>query len=251
MACPARVEHVIPVLRRILPGHRIIPGHCFTPGQCIVNIHCITLSHHIPPIHTGILGSGVSPGIAGWMWGDQVLQWQRRDKKLLLVAPDLRNEGKTGTAVSDAVRRTYTDRIIKTVDIKTMKDGNPVIDLGDLFKKDFANIGRVYGGSLDSSLAKWIKVKCFQQNIVLTVESPYKGKVLIKAHVSRRVAPGTVFAPYNFAGQIFGKKYTERYPERMVPYAVGATINVVSNYGYDRVTQMQETKVGLCKVYKA
>jgi len=83
------------------------------------------------------------------------------------------------------------------------------------------------------------------------VESPYKGRILVKARVSRRVAPGTVFLPYHYGGQIFGKKYTERYPEKMVPYAVGATANVVTSYGYDRVTQMQETKVGLCKVYKA
>ncbi len=115
------------------------------------------------------------PGIAGWMWGDQILRWQRRDKKLLLIEPDLLNEGKSGTAVSDAVRRTYTDRVVKVLPIKTINKGNLVIDLGDLFKQDFGNIGRVYGGALDASLAKWLRTKCFEQNLVLTVESPFKG----------------------------------------------------------------------------
>ena len=29
-----------------------------------------------------------APGIAGWMWGDQILRWERRNKKLLLIEPD-------------------------------------------------------------------------------------------------------------------------------------------------------------------
>ena len=73
------------------------------------------------------------PGVAGWMWGDSVVRWERRNKQLLLIQPDLRNEGKEGKAVSDAVRRTYTDRIVRTVNIKTLHKGNAVIDLGDLF----------------------------------------------------------------------------------------------------------------------
>ena len=133
-----------------------------------------------------------APGIAGWMWGDQILRWERRNKKLLLIAPDLRNEGKKGIPLSDAVRRTYTNKIIKTIDIKTLKGANPVVDLGDLFKKDFAGIGKVFGGSLDSSLAKWIKFKCFDQNLVLTVESPYKGKPF--SFLGNTASEGTLIA---------------------------------------------------------
>ena len=115
-----------------------------------------------------------APSVAGWMWGDQVVKWEKREKKLLLIEPDFRNEGKKGNAISDAVARTYTDRILETVDIRTMNGGNPVIDLGQLFKNDFGGIGRVLGGSLDSGLARWLRdqVKCFDQNIVLSVESP-------------------------------------------------------------------------------
>ncbi len=112
------------------------------------------------------------PSLAGWMWNDQLVRFERRDKKLLVVAPDVLNEGKSGSALSDAVRRTYTDRIIETLNIKTLQGGDPVIDLGDLFKKDFGDIGGIFGGQLDSSLAKWTKTMCFEENIVVTVESP-------------------------------------------------------------------------------
>lgn len=125
-------------------------------------------------MHSSTVSAG--PGIAGWMWNDQVLKWQRRDKQILLIEPDVSNDGKEGTDVSDAVRRTYTDRIVKTLKILTLNNNNPVIDLGELFKQDFAGIGQVYGGMLDPALAKWTKIKCFEQNVVLTVESPYKGK---------------------------------------------------------------------------
>ena len=41
------------------------------------------------------------------------------------------------------------------------------------------------------------------------------------------------------------------YPDGTEPYALGAPANVVTNYGYDIITQMQETKTGLCRIRKA
>ena len=31
-----------------------------------------------------------APGLAGWMWGDQFVRWERRNKQLLLIQPDPR-----------------------------------------------------------------------------------------------------------------------------------------------------------------
>ena len=53
------------------------------------------------------------------------------------------------------------------------------------------------------------------------------------------------------AGEIEGESRADSYPSGTVPYALGAPANVVTNYGYDIVTQMQETKTGLCKISKA
>ena len=41
------------------------------------------------------------------------------------------------------------------------------------------------------------------------------------------------------------------YPEGYAPYVVGDPGNVVTNYGYDIITQIQATKDGLCKVTRA
>jgi formate dehydrogenase major subunit len=43
----------------------------------------------------------------------------------------------------------------------------------------------------------------------------------------------------------------DQFPEGTVPYSLGEAANTVTNYGYDIVTQMQETKTGLCQIAKA
>ena len=48
-----------------------------------------------------------------------------------------------------------------------------------------------------------------------------------------------------------GRSLVANYPPGTVPYAIGEAANVVTNYGYDIVTQMQETKTGLCKISRA
>jgi formate dehydrogenase major subunit len=47
-----------------------------------------------------------------------------------------------------------------------------------------------------------------------------------------------------------GKSLTSKFPEGTVPYSIGESANTITNYGYDRVTQMQETKTGLCRISK-
>ncbi len=89
------------------------------------------------------------------------------------------------------------------------------------------------------------------------VESPpdwggsYGGRVKIKAKVSRRVGPDTIFLPFHWGGSYEGKSLASKYPEGTVPYGIGDSANTVTNYGYDRVTQMQETKTGLCRIRRA
>jgi formate dehydrogenase major subunit len=65
------------------------------------------------------------------------------------------------------------------------------------------------------------------------------------------VGPDTVFLPYHWGGVFEGKSLAAKYPEGTAPYTLGESANNVTNYGYDRVTQMQETKTGLCRITKA
>ncbi len=82
------------------------------------------------------------------------------------------------------------------------------------------------------------------------VESPI-AKLKVKAMVTERVEPGVIFTPFHFGGMYQGKDLTEKYPEGTVPYVIGEACNTAMTYGYDSVTQMQESKVSLCKVYNA
>ncbi|KZY33908.1 formate dehydrogenase [Roseovarius sp. HI0049] len=73
-----------------------------------------------------------------------------------------------------------------------------------------------------------------------------EGRIRVQAMVTRRVGPGTVFMPFHFAGFWKGEDITHRYPEGASPWVAGEASNTVQTYGYDVVTQMQETKATLC-----
>lgn len=83
------------------------------------------------------------------------------------------------------------------------------------------------------------------------VEGAEGGKVRVKALVTRRVDEGVVFMPFHFGGQFQGKDLTDKYPAGAAPYVTGEAANTATTYGYDPVTQMQETKVTLCRINKA
>src|SRR5262245_50192697 len=76
--------------------------------------------------------------------GFQIDHWlaylERMDKNLVLMRVDPRYAADDNQPVSDVVKRSYTDEIAKVIPIKTMQGQDPVIDLGDLFKGDFAGV---------------------------------------------------------------------------------------------------------------
>ena len=83
------------------------------------------------------------------------------------------------------------------------------------------------------------------------LESPEGAKIKIKAMVTPRVARGVVFTPFHFGGWYQGKDLLDKYPEGSAPYVRGEACNTAFTYGYDSVTQMQETKASLCKITAA
>ncbi|MEE3361608.1 MAG: formate dehydrogenase subunit alpha [Pseudomonadota bacterium] len=83
------------------------------------------------------------------------------------------------------------------------------------------------------------------------VEGPEGGKVKVMAMVTERVAPGVAFMPFHFGGHWQGEDRRSYYPEGADPYVLGESTNTAQTYGYDSVTQMQETKATLCKIVAA
>ncbi|GAB2660485.1 formate dehydrogenase subunit alpha [Vibrio panuliri] len=83
------------------------------------------------------------------------------------------------------------------------------------------------------------------------VEGAEKGRIKVKAMVTRRVKPGLAFIPFHFGGKFEGEDLRHKYPEGTDPYVIGEAANTATTYGYDPVTLMQETKVTLCNIRKA
>ncbi|UAB68774.1 formate dehydrogenase subunit alpha [Vibrio sp. SCSIO 43132] len=91
----------------------------------------------------------------------------------------------------------------------------------------------------------------FRDGDMVWVEGAEKGRIHVKAMVTRRVKPGMAFVPFHFGGKFQGKDLQDKYPEGTDPYVLGEAANTATTYGYDPVTQMQETKVTLCNIRKA
>ncbi|WP_368344609.1 formate dehydrogenase subunit alpha [Pelagovum sp. HNIBRBA483] len=83
------------------------------------------------------------------------------------------------------------------------------------------------------------------------LEGPEGGKVKVMAMVTERVGEGVAFMPFHFGGHYQGADLRDKYPEGADPYVLGESSNTAQTYGYDSVTQMQETKATLCKIWAA
>ncbi len=80
------------------------------------------------------------------------------------------------------------------------------------------------------------------------VSTPTGARLKVKAMVTPRVGPDTVFIPFHFSGWWQGKDMLEYYPEGAAPIVRGEAVNTGTTYGYDSVTMMQETKTTICQI---
>ena len=90
-----------------------------------------------------------------------------------------------------------------------------------------------------------------KNNTYVWVTTPTKAKIKVKSLVTERVASGTTFIPFHFAGWWQGKDLLDKYPDGAAPIVRGEAVNTATTYGYDSVTMMQESKTTLCQVQAA
>ena len=84
------------------------------------------------------------------------------------------------------------------------------------------------------------------------ISSPEGAKIKVRAKVTEHgVAPGVVWMPFHFGGMFEGENLRDKYPKGSDPYVIGEACNTAFTYGYDSVTQMQETKCSLCVIQPA
>lgn len=140
-----------------------------------------TLLAAIPPMLVGqpfFLATSVSGGsdFAGWQWEDKLVRFEQRAKQLLLVELNTRQRTSNDSSpLAEVVRRTYADRLLATIDIKTLApDGAFVVDLGALLAGDH---GTFFGAmfALDDQVARFVKTKAFPKNVEVAVQMPLRG----------------------------------------------------------------------------
>ncbi|MBX6367725.1 MAG: formate dehydrogenase subunit alpha [Rhodospirillales bacterium] len=78
-----------------------------------------------------------------------------------------------------------------------------------------------------------------------------KAKARVKALVTERVGKGVAWMPFHFAGFYEGADLRGRYPVGADPIVLGESVNTVTTYGYDPVTNMHEAKCTLCQIRPA
>jgi formate dehydrogenase major subunit len=83
------------------------------------------------------------------------------------------------------------------------------------------------------------------------VHGPEGAKIKVMAMMTERVGKGVAFMPFHFGGHFEGRDLRGNYPPGADPYVLGEATNTVQTYGYDSVTQMQETNTTLCRIERA
>ena len=69
--------------------------------------------------------------------------------------------------------------------------------------------------------------------------------------VTERVGKGVTWCPFHFAGWFQGVDQRGNYPKGADPIVLGESVNTLTTYGFDPVTDMQEPKATLCQVRAA
>ncbi len=147
-------------------------------------------------LSTSFSGGGF---FTGFPLTEKVVRWELMDKQLVLVEPETGFVVDQSKEVADVVSRTYPERIrIACPLVSKAPNGDPVIDLGELLKSDFADIGWTVADTsmmgmgpmparVNPQLSKWTVVKPFELNVEVGVELAVARPQPEGAHEKKRV----------------------------------------------------------------
>lgn len=100
---------------------------------------------------------------------------------------------------------------------------------------------------VNENLAKKLDIK---REDMIWVHSPEGTKIRVRVKFNSGLADDMVFMPFHFTGFMQGVDLTGNFPQGTKPYASGESANTITNYGYDIMCQIPETKGGLCRISK-
>jgi hypothetical protein len=96
------------------------------------------------------------------------------ETKLHLIRRNVHFKAAAGSPVAKAVETTYTDSVLMAIPIRSIHPGRQgiLIDLGDIFMTDFAQLGI---GGMDRNRSTWHKIKAFPKNVEIQVAATFGG----------------------------------------------------------------------------
>lgn len=155
-----------------------------------------------------------------------VLRFKRVDKKVHLIRKNVHFKAEDGSPRAKAVGQNYTDSVLMSLEIVTINPNNQgvLINLGDLFMTDFAQLGL---GSFDSERSTWHKVKAFEKNLEIQVEATYSAGGYFSSGGGSVIDPRgmTLVIHYSLI-----ELPESDYKPRMADYRVGHFLNTVRYY---------------------
>lgn len=109
-------------------------------------------------------------------FGDEwILVFRRVGDRVQLLRRNIHYKAPDNTPLQKAVQQNYTDSVLLSLPIVTLNPAGqaPLIDFGQIFLSDFAQLGL---GSLDRNRSTWAKIKTFPNNVELQVEATFSGR---------------------------------------------------------------------------
>jgi hypothetical protein len=150
------------------------------------------------------------------------------DTKLHLIRRNVHFQARAGSPVARAVETTYTDSVLLSIPIRSIHSGRQgiLIDLGDIFMSDFAQLGV---GSFDRGRSSWGKIKAFPRNIEIRVEATFSGSYSLFGDESVIDSRGSTVVLHYGLVELPESGYQPRYADDRVGYFLSVVKDFTSD----------------------
>jgi hypothetical protein len=179
------------------------------------------------------IARGVASAGTALNFGEQwVISFKRVGDRVQLIRKNLRYEAPKGSPIEKAVQQNYTDSVLMALPIVSdnAPGGGVLIDFGDIFLTNFANLPV---GGLDRSRSNWHKVKGYPNNVELQVMVTFAGGAVGRASThgdSGTIDPRGVTMVLHYS---LVKMSDNGYRPRMADQRVGHFLSATKDFGSD------------------
>ena len=175
-----------PPLDKVLGDMQPVPTERGETGMVTLYRHPASARHEkqtelLARIPASLLGEdllvarSISRGVsAGFMWGDTLGRFVLRGGSVVLQTPNVRYAASNQGPLAEIVERTYRPRILGEMEIKTMVEGDPVVDLSDLLLSSTGKLPGVASTKPDRDLTEYHALKLFPDNLLIDVDLAMK-----------------------------------------------------------------------------